>query len=217
MTLLHSLLWHFFSLFKKISFQSSSKFVQDVLPLGKQVDDFRHYRRQLSHLIGAKNASRIISKGLFSISMGTNDFVNNYYTNSTLREKTTVAQFQDLLLRSLAKFIKVMIMLENTVNFNLLWKWIPLRKHWLHIDLLNKFTKSVITWWRRLSTMQQSNDWEATAWMKTYISIPHTIPCTIHGVTVSIPHTSPFHIKWYALSKIESNKLSTRLIRFDML
>jgi hypothetical protein len=56
---------HFFSLFKNFSFQSSSKFVQDVLPLGKQVEDFRHYRRQLSHLIGAKNASRIISKGLF--------------------------------------------------------------------------------------------------------------------------------------------------------
>lgn len=80
--------------------------VVDVLPLGKQVENFRDYRRKLSNLIGAKNATRIISKGLFLISMGTNDFVNNYYTNSILRERYNVTQFQNLLLRSLSKFIK---------------------------------------------------------------------------------------------------------------
>lgn len=58
-------------------------------------------------MIGPANASKIISGGVFGISMGTNDFVLNYYMNPILRKKYTVAQFQDLLIRSLSEFIQV--------------------------------------------------------------------------------------------------------------
>ena len=81
--------------------------MQNVLTLGQQVENFRQYKGQLANMIGAANASKIISGGLFGISMGTNDFGLNYYMDPIIREKYSITQFQDLLLRSLSEFIQV--------------------------------------------------------------------------------------------------------------
>ena len=84
--------------------------MQGVLTLGEQLENFRHYRGHLANMIGTENASKIISGGLFGISMGTNDFAINYYSSTILIRKIyTVTQFQDLLLRSLSEFIQVII------------------------------------------------------------------------------------------------------------
>jgi hypothetical protein len=60
-------------------------------------------------MVGGKNASEIISGALFAISMGTDDFANNYYFNPITSAHYTVTEFQDLLLDSLSEFIQVII------------------------------------------------------------------------------------------------------------
>ena len=83
--------------------------MQNIINLRKQVENFREYRGQLESLIRGKNASKIISGGLFGISMGTNDFLVNYYSNPITRARYNVTQFQDLLLSSLSESIEVII------------------------------------------------------------------------------------------------------------
>ncbi|KAH9302867.1 hypothetical protein KI387_014450, partial [Taxus chinensis] len=77
-----------------------------TISLGMQMENFRSYRQNLEDMIGEEGASKIISGALFAISMGTNDFIDNYYSNSTIREKYNIEQFQELLLQDLQPFIQ---------------------------------------------------------------------------------------------------------------
>ncbi|KAH9302844.1 hypothetical protein KI387_014427, partial [Taxus chinensis] len=78
----------------------------NVIPLRKQLENFRRYRSQLTEMIRRENASRIVSQALFGISMGTNDYVDNYYSNPVTRNMYSLAQFEDLLHHSLTVFIE---------------------------------------------------------------------------------------------------------------
>ncbi|GLJ22972.1 hypothetical protein SUGI_0433370 [Cryptomeria japonica] len=78
----------------------------NVLPLEKQVENFRLYKAQLVKQFGHEIADRTICQALFAISGGTDDFANNYFINPLTRKKYTIEQFQDLLLNSLSKFIQ---------------------------------------------------------------------------------------------------------------
>lgn len=89
--------------------------MQNVLTLGQQVEYFREYKGRIENMVGAFNATKIISGGLFGISMGTNDFALNYYMNPILSEEYSVTQFQDLLLHSLSEFIQVIHSFINAI------------------------------------------------------------------------------------------------------
>eukprot|EP00253_Pinus_taeda_P000656 PITA_00656 len=78
----------------------------NVLTLGQQLENFKLYREQLVDMVGQQNASEIMSRALFAISMGTDDFANNYYLNQITRAHYTVTEFRDLLLKSLSEFIQ---------------------------------------------------------------------------------------------------------------
>ncbi|KAH9302846.1 hypothetical protein KI387_014429, partial [Taxus chinensis] len=78
----------------------------NVIPLEKQVNNFRIYKTQLSNMVGQKNATEIVSEAIFCISTGTDDFALNYYLNPSTRMKYSVHQFEDMLLQSLSRFIQ---------------------------------------------------------------------------------------------------------------
>ncbi|GLJ22979.1 hypothetical protein SUGI_0433470 [Cryptomeria japonica] len=84
---------------------STSKTLK-VLTLGKQLENFRHYRLQLANMTGQGNATKIISEAIFALSTGSNDFINNYYANPLMSKKYTLAQFEDILLQSLRGFVQ---------------------------------------------------------------------------------------------------------------
>ncbi|GLJ22394.1 hypothetical protein SUGI_0421530 [Cryptomeria japonica] len=95
------------------SFGSAGAGIDDTtsLPMGlitlsKQLDNFKSYKEKLAAMVGDNNATEIISGALFALSMGTKDFVVNYYMNPITREKYTIDQFQDLLLHDLQPFIQ---------------------------------------------------------------------------------------------------------------
>eukprot|EP00253_Pinus_taeda_P012855 PITA_12855 len=87
-------------------YDDATSLTVNVLTLGQQLENFKLYREELVSIVGGQNASEIISRALFAISMGTDDFANNYYINPITRAHYTVTEFRDLLLNSLSEFIQ---------------------------------------------------------------------------------------------------------------
>eukprot|EP00253_Pinus_taeda_P003371 PITA_03371 len=87
-------------------YEDSTSLTVNVLTVRQQLEIFKLYRKQIVNMVGAENSSKIISGALFTISAGTDDFVNNYFLNPLTRAEYTVTEFQDLLLRSLSEFIR---------------------------------------------------------------------------------------------------------------
>lgn len=84
-------------------------FLQHTLSLSKQLENYKEYQNKLVAIAGKSNASSIISGGLYLISSGSSDFLQNYYINPLLYEDYTPDQFSDILIESYANFIQVSI------------------------------------------------------------------------------------------------------------
>lgn len=80
-------------------------FLQNVIPLWKEVEYFKEYQTKLKAYAGEAKAKTIISEALYIVSLGTNDFLENYYTIPATRSKYTVDQFQDFLIGLVEKFV----------------------------------------------------------------------------------------------------------------
>ena len=59
-------------------------FVQNVLNLDDQLEMYKQCREDLAHVVGAANASTILSDSMYLISTGSNDYLKNYYFNLIL-------------------------------------------------------------------------------------------------------------------------------------
>ncbi|KAL0904579.1 hypothetical protein M5K25_026706 [Dendrobium thyrsiflorum] len=80
--------------------------VLNVLPLWKELQYFKQYHRHLRQYLGAAAAHRTISEALYILSIGTNDFLENYFLLVTGRYRQfTVGQYQDFLVSLTANFI----------------------------------------------------------------------------------------------------------------
>ncbi|KAJ4765144.1 GDSL esterase/lipase [Rhynchospora pubera] len=56
-----------------------------VIPLLKQVELFEEYQARLAGYLGSEMAKQTISEGVYAISIGTNDFIENYFALATPR------------------------------------------------------------------------------------------------------------------------------------
>ncbi|KAL6640237.1 hypothetical protein ACP70R_022086 [Stipagrostis hirtigluma subsp. patula] len=56
-----------------------------VIPLWKQVEMFREYKARLAAHLGAAEAQAVVSGAVYAISIGTNDFIENYFALTTTR------------------------------------------------------------------------------------------------------------------------------------
>lgn len=72
----------------------------------KELEYYKEYQKKLEAYAGEKKANLIIKEALYIISLGTNDFLENYYLLPTRRSQYTVQQFQDYLLGISTKFVK---------------------------------------------------------------------------------------------------------------
>ncbi|KAG2687758.1 hypothetical protein I3760_09G065600 [Carya illinoinensis] len=82
--------------------------LSNVLPVSKQLEYFMHYMIHLRKLVGEKKANDIIRRAVFVISMGTNDFLQNYYLELIRPKQFTVQQYQDFLVSSMSRDIELM-------------------------------------------------------------------------------------------------------------
>lgn len=81
---------------------------QNVLPVSKQIQYFMHYKIHLRKLVGEERAEFIIRNALFIVSMGTNDFLQNYFIEPARPKQFSLLKFQNFLLRRMSKDIEVL-------------------------------------------------------------------------------------------------------------
>ncbi|KAJ6402145.1 hypothetical protein OIU84_014266 [Salix udensis] len=85
-----------------------------VLPVSRQIEYLKHYKLHLSRLVGGKKAQNIVKNAIFVLSMGTNDFLQNYFLEPTRPKQFTVEQYQNFLASRMFQDIKEMNRLGAT-------------------------------------------------------------------------------------------------------
>ncbi|XP_076885341.1 GDSL esterase/lipase At5g45950-like [Bidens hawaiensis] len=100
---------------KGVSFASGGSGFDDLTPqlsnvisLSKQLEYFREYKTRLGRVVGKTRAQKIVTNAVFLLSMGTNDFLQNYYVEPTRSKQYTIDKYQDFLISAMAKYIKAM-------------------------------------------------------------------------------------------------------------
>jgi len=80
---------------------------QDVIPLWKEVEFYKDYQNKLKASFGDEKAKEIIRESLYLVSIGTNDFLENYYTQLERRmEYKTVQEYEDFLIVLAENFLR---------------------------------------------------------------------------------------------------------------
>ncbi|KAL1289117.1 hypothetical protein HN51_057900 [Arachis hypogaea] len=82
--------------------------ISNVLPVSKQLEYFEHYKIHMRKLLGEKRAEFIIRNALYVISMGTNDFLQNYFLEDTRPKQYSLQKFEEFLLSQMTKDIEMM-------------------------------------------------------------------------------------------------------------
>ncbi|KAJ9566439.1 hypothetical protein OSB04_002405 [Centaurea solstitialis] len=82
--------------------------LQNVLSLSHQLKHFAHYKLHLGQKIGMHKTDDFIQNAVFVLSMGTNDFLQNYYVEPTRSAQYTVEQYGDYLISLLFGYVKKM-------------------------------------------------------------------------------------------------------------
>uniref|UniRef100_A0A2N9FB22 GDSL esterase/lipase n=1 Tax=Fagus sylvatica TaxID=28930 RepID=A0A2N9FB22_FAGSY len=88
-------------------YDNATSNVLSVIPLWKELVFYKEYQRKLRTFLGETQASQTISEALYMISMGTNDFLENYYSIPGGRQsRFTVTQYENFLIGIAGNFIK---------------------------------------------------------------------------------------------------------------
>ncbi|KAG6691196.1 hypothetical protein I3843_10G052800 [Carya illinoinensis] len=80
--------------------------LSNVIPISKQLEYFRGYKRRLESATGKQRTKILINNALFVVSAGTNDFVVNYFALPTRRKSYTVSSYQQFLLQHCKELIR---------------------------------------------------------------------------------------------------------------
>ncbi|CAN4109928.1 unnamed protein product [Withania somnifera] len=87
-------------------YDNATSDVLNVIPLWREVEYYKEYQKKLIAQTGRKKANYIIKESLYLVSIGTNDFLENYYSMQSRRSSQySENQFQDFLLRLAQNFV----------------------------------------------------------------------------------------------------------------
>ncbi|KAH7533402.1 hypothetical protein FEM48_Zijuj04G0127000 [Ziziphus jujuba var. spinosa] len=87
-------------------YDNATSDVLSVIPLWKQLEYYKEYQQKLKAYLGDPAASERISESLYMMSLGTNDFLENYYAIPGRSSRYTIDQYQDFLVGIARNFIK---------------------------------------------------------------------------------------------------------------
>ncbi|KAM7279254.1 hypothetical protein ACFE04_006388 [Oxalis oulophora] len=94
---------------RRYSFTSDSFLIflalQSVIPLWKELTYYEEYQRDLINYLGKVKANNVIAEALYLISIGTNDFLENYFMFSRRSSEYTVVEYQNFLLGVAKSFV----------------------------------------------------------------------------------------------------------------
>ncbi|XP_021275226.1 GDSL esterase/lipase At2g42990-like isoform X2 [Herrania umbratica] len=77
-----------------------------VIPLWKEVEYYKEYQKKLRAYLGDKKANGIISEALYLISIGTNDFLENYYALPERQSQFTVQEYEHFVIGIAENFVR---------------------------------------------------------------------------------------------------------------
>ncbi|KAL6972745.1 hypothetical protein U1Q18_026917 [Sarracenia purpurea var. burkii] len=77
-----------------------------AIPLSQQLDYYKEYQKKIAKIAGKKESASIIKDGLYLVSLGSSDFLQNYYTNPFLNRLYTPDQYSSLLVGLFSSFVK---------------------------------------------------------------------------------------------------------------
>ncbi|KAL7102448.1 hypothetical protein ACP275_08G121500 [Erythranthe tilingii] len=87
-------------------YDNATSDVLGVIPLWRELEYYKHYQKRLKAYLGDAKAYNTIAKALYMISIGTNDFLENYYAfNSQRRSQFTMDAYQQFLIGIAKKFV----------------------------------------------------------------------------------------------------------------
>ncbi|XP_020235295.1 GDSL esterase/lipase At2g04570 [Cajanus cajan] len=87
-------------------YDNATSAVLSVIPLWKQLEYYKGYQKNLSAYLGESKAKEIIADALYLMSLGTNDFLENYYTMPGRASQFTPQQYQIFLAGIAENFIR---------------------------------------------------------------------------------------------------------------
>lgn len=76
-----------------------------MIPLWKELDYYKEYQKELRDYLGNDEANEVLSEALYLISLGTNDFLENYYVIPGRSSEYSIEDYQNFLLGIAGNFI----------------------------------------------------------------------------------------------------------------
>ncbi|KAE8654212.1 GDSL esterase/lipase [Hibiscus syriacus] len=87
-------------------YDNATSDVLSVIPFWKEMEYYREYQSKLREYVGNDKANYLLSESLHLLSIGTNDFLENYYTFPTRSSQYPVDKDEDLLIEIASTFIR---------------------------------------------------------------------------------------------------------------
>ncbi|XP_027330935.1 GDSL esterase/lipase At2g04570-like [Abrus precatorius] len=87
-------------------YDNATSAVLSVIPLWRQLEYYKGYQKKLSAYLGESKANETIAEALHMMSLGTNDFLENYYTMPGRASQYTPQQYQTFLAGIAENFIR---------------------------------------------------------------------------------------------------------------
>ncbi|GMP66675.1 hypothetical protein CsSME_00026939 [Camellia sinensis var. sinensis] len=86
-------------------YDNATSDVLSVIPLWKELEYYKTYQTKLRAYLGDQKANETLTEALYVMSMGTNDFLENYYIMNERRSQYNIDQYQSFLIRIAKNFI----------------------------------------------------------------------------------------------------------------
>ncbi|XP_057954685.1 GDSL esterase/lipase At2g04570-like [Malania oleifera] len=87
-------------------YDNATSDVLSVIPLWRQLQYYEEYQKKLRAYLGNDKANEIFGDALYLMSIGTNDFLENYYSISGRPSQLPVGQYEDFLAGIAGNFIR---------------------------------------------------------------------------------------------------------------
>ncbi|KAL4621426.1 hypothetical protein ACB092_06G226800 [Castanea dentata] len=87
-------------------YDNATSDVLKVIPMWKELEYYKEYQNKLRAYVGKDKANEILSEALYLMSLGTNDFLENYYLSLKRQSQFTVQQYEDFLIGLAGNFIR---------------------------------------------------------------------------------------------------------------
>lgn len=79
--------------------------MQSVIPLWKELEYYKKYQKDLRSYLGNDKANEVLGEALYLVSIGTNDFLENYYVLKRRSSQFSIEEYQNFLAGIAENFI----------------------------------------------------------------------------------------------------------------